>query len=667
MTEPHHVRRALARTLFDTPEYLLVPGLRLDSASVEAMQAVRQRFVRDRHGPMSGECGGTDEEDIRTITDEARSVRRVLQAICTDDPRTGEERSVASFLRQWHVFRGYDIDGLISIGEGRCAGSDDLPARFRLAEHYERALGLATDGAERGRLPDEHVHYGQLMDANILWLTQMSSDALLPVHSLATTMNENYQTVALMKDQHWNARFQCARFLLVNALLARHLGMAEHPLRDSVETIKGICHDRYPADRVSSIADRAIAGGPFERHSRENAVATEYWLFSAIGDRDAEPSRVEAACAYVLLKNAFLNNVAQNAVRDFEQFSASLQSLDVMYEAMSTDLGKGTTVGFVRAMLDQGSRKGGPVRLRFNPAIGGNPHASQARDLREASWRLHMLRRTAVLAVKRDDIERMDAVDIDRAVDKLVEAARVLRDEEVAVVGVDVIGPEVRQRDLTPRDRRGGVAIDHVKSPVGFAFALRRKLETLLGTKPFATFHCGEHCGNSILSILGMAYVVSHPSFDRALDRISHALVLHEQARHLTFLVDQRTTDAVSLIAKAVIENLDTARSLPKATISVMRRTVLKLEKAVAGQGAPPEFFELQRALLALATENHIKIEVCPASNAMIRRDLVNDVADHPWSCLYGKPNLLVGTDDPSLNQTLPWMEHAFLDHAARG
>jgi hypothetical protein len=194
---------------------------------------------------------------------------------------------------------------------------------------------------------------------------------------------------------------------------------------------------------------------------------------------------------------------------------------------------------------------------------------------------------------------------------------------------------------------------------VDFILDLRTALSAKLNRKLFVTIHLGEHVCERALGILTFAAIMTDSRLDPGIDRFSHALILPDADLAWTAPGPPVKTARETALGRLLTNCLEGSNRLfDQSTTSELRDAAGVL---VGHPDNEAEFETIRKTLLAVVESGRFAIEVCPYSNKMIRQA---DPLRHPWANSIGKAKLLIGTDDPSLTQTQPWIETAAFYHA---
>ena len=661
-------RRAVARILFENPEIFFNPEVKasgplnaFDSALFDAVADSAPLNIEGSNEPR------VEQDLIDTIRDH-RTLLDLLRFVSANKLLSGQP-DIGHFCETWFVVRGFDIDMLVAIGDPDGAAQSTKLARLELRERFERVLRREGDEARADSyLADGHVHYGQLIDMNVLWGLQIASGLKHPIISMrAQGSLQRKMSAALNRATRarWQEKLQCCRYLLLT--FASFLASRDRSvLATGLKEVKEAVQSGYEARLIDPFAMAATERTKSLFSEIDRVRELEGMLVAVLNSKRADDAELELALLYVLMKNAVFSSLLQNRILDFPQFTSRLKDLDLLYAGIGEILEKAASLDFIERFVKAGGVRGGPIKVRVASSL------DMMKDVRSVRMRIKNLDRRVVLAIKRDDIERLEEIQRKLFRDNFARLISLFAEDGIEVEGIDLIGPELRQSDAGIHLRPGETAARHARETARFIFEVRDSLLRADNRERYATFHCGEYCPDARVSLLTLLMIVSDQSFDARIDRLSHALVLHEPNEIAKVQHDKQTVrDAIDLLRKAILENLgrgpyDRRPYLSaKRTRSKIQRYIDAIADAASEPALPRGFFELQAFVRGLVEAGEINVEVCPSSNAMIRRDLVKDVARHPWATLVGKDNMRVGTDDPSLTQTLPWMEHAFLKAGA--
>ena len=570
--------------------------------------------------------------------------------------------SVSEFHNAWFVMRGFDVDGLIHIGsDSKIEPGRDL-TRVLLGRRYlESQKPRSSDGENRSAIFDNHVHFGQMIDLNLIWAMQICSRRLYPIFNLDRVReipNKLRPSIQRMSEGDLQQKLICCRAIFW-ACFERRMGKRDEVSIDRlVREIKELIFDSFPegglrrtAKFASELIEKDINVG--------QVIESEQILLNGVIDSSRGVVHGEERIVYLLLKNSFFNDVLQNSVSTFPQFTERLKDLDLLYRGIFDCLNDFQIFSSVRRIMMRSGSAGGSVKFRFNPTI-------RRVDFSAALERLRGLARGVVFALKRDDVAYLDNRRTKELLGKIVRFAAECSEYGLEFHGLDLIGPETVQEKRGIGPDIGQTSIEVTKETIDFIFMAREKIRSELAINSPVAFHCGEYYVDARVSLLTIVQIVCSPCFLPGVDRISHALVLHEKVRKFDVSVNVAEIDyTITILRESILRSLAMSgrdsHLLSKRQKNDLVRWINTICSDVEWRVTSRCIANVQRLLRRLVASGQVLLELCPSSNAMIRGDIVPDVCRHPWAELVGSDAVLIGTDDPSLTQTLVWMEHALV------
>lgn len=644
--------RQIARVVFHNPSLFL--NLNFLSNFNEAKLYIEDEIVKhDRANWLP-----TDDGNRKIITDDLNEMTSwddLFRKLCHHTLFSGNSPQYNEFIELWERIKGFDIDGLLEIGDTIGLRGIRKDSNF-LAKHHLGQLAKQQWLTDIACLTDKHVHFGQFVESNLLWLIQLKSTGIL--------LGNNYSSEATDTDfgalnrisqkksvttarpiSEWQRRLtQCRLLLLIFQLSTGQTdALCEFFAACNDDNNLRDLHEKYRAKHQKFVKELDLVG----------IIHFERGVFSElVSDRPCTPEKKIIALAYTILKNSNFNHLFSNAINSFGDFSRSLKILDIIYDRVKNDVMDLESFGTFEKQLHKSSSHAAEVRLTLRPQkFRTNTFNREINRYRQMAR--YMSSDFVTLAVHRNDFESASDEDWKYLQTKVLEDHK---EWGLKIVGIDLLGPEVRM-DATSADRQpGGNSANLLLKSMDFVFEFRAKLAANLENEEiFATFHCGEYYENAGVGLLGMLAVLADNRFRPATDRISHGLILHKLWDNKTVAQQQSIGVIDAVIGKLLTQDSCWGNSLfSQEEQSGIENVLMQFQQ---NRNFQP-FSKVCEVILSKVRNGHIKIEVCPFSNEMITQE---KAVEHVWGPMYGRPNLMIGTDDPSLTQTLPWIEHLLL------
>lgn len=653
--------RTIALAIFTSPDRFLNPeclsDFRIAGAIVRDIIEAPANAQVAKHAEEHGACA------FRKLS-ALSSWPEFFDALCGHELFSGKTSEPFDFVEIWNRINGFDIDGLLEIGDPS-AESTRSKSEY-VAKHDLGRVALDSWLRDLDDLADQHVHFGQQVDWNLIWLTMLRSlrpplDSHFGTTQRALRFGEFERTQRLediqgtVQRKDFSQRLAKCRILLScfdsDALpydVIKHFfesHVTEQGIRD-LEDLTKSAHEELAARDIQYLirAERRLL-----------------LRFRRLEDDEGSLVHKQLSIAYIILKNSVFNLLLSNSVGNFFQFTRSLRILDYVYMLAKSDLGNVNILRAFHSHLVRSSSIPADVRITMRPAhFRDQSFRSRLRDYINTLETTSGSNTPVVLAAHRDDFERSGSGDWMRI------AESILDDHlgwGITIVGFDLIGPEVRTTSVGQDRQLGGTSPSYILDSIDFIFDIRNKVEEGAKSRQmFTTFHCGEYSENDRVGVLGMLAVLADNRFRTELDRISHGLVLHTDSA--TEPGGRQSTGVIDSIIGRLL-NRSRCWSNGLFDDAEVEEIIGLLQAYQAAPDSTP-LGRLSEIMKKKFTDGTVNIEVCPFSNEMIRgNDLGIKADNHCWSELYGQRNLFLGTDDPSLTQTLPWMEHTFLRAAA--
>lgn len=627
------------------------------------------------------------ESEQRLLSKELRELddwRAFFQNLCSHTLFSGELDSRA-FLSLWDNISGFDVDGLLEAGDPAAASarkdSEYLP-KYDLGTAVFQSL--FSDDHEQ--LNDEHIHFGQMGDINLVWLAQLGSvecrlgqspDFQQPEGGLGANERrkqelaagkpglggEGFREIAQTESRYrgslknrdqracWDENLSKSRLLMA---------IAEKKSNKS-EALKQFFAQDHTPDRLAGLEELFTKElDAIKKIPLADRIRTERALISKLNSTaaDSDEDRI-IAVAYLLAKNCAFTRVASISVSSFDSFTRSLSVLDHIYGLDSNLFDSQQLILVYRDQLERCSSGFAEVRYRLNPDIKKNDRFWQL--FRGHCFTLLGLTRqdppNLTLAFSRHDFETSREDDFHALAQWIVDNHK---EWDANICGIDLIGPEARSNEAWDGALPiGGTSHKLLNKSLNFVFDLRNKLENASeGAELFVTIHAGEHFCNDTVGVISMLSLLADNRFRPELDRISHALILRMSRDY----PDQMDCETRAAVNNAIGNLRSQERSWRNELFSTEEKEeVLQILNAYQEKHDASRLCRICEFIEQKVKDGKLIIEICPYSNQMIR---AVDPKNHPWSEYYGQVNVLVGTDDPSLTQTLPWMERTALLHA---
>lgn len=604
---------------------------------------------------------------------------------------------VLGFLDVWDRIWGYDVHGILEAGAVTPTQEADsailmphlLGARFLKSE--DRSVKRIRDLADPIR--DHHVHFGQLVELGLLWHGQLRSrsctwEGYRPRMSgdadsfAAAKQRREFESLADPQfapvDKGMRQTFAWASLLAQCRLLLFYFERnADRPttwesdepgrfleaVLDAAPRLRGDSAEKHNTDRLAQLeSNHSTVFETARRLSIEASIASEKRMLATLRYANSKPQTIENreraafAAAYLALKNAAISRVSSEGVGGFKWFTRALAILQNIYDQDLTLFRKGSSfVEALRKNIVRSRSFASDVRFAVRPAtlmLNADPRTIGYQ------WQ------TAAMAGEDDSVgivlafHRRDLEDFKNRGTPALNAIRDLigrLDHEGygKVVGLDLIGSEVAHDEDSMHS-----STEFLFASVDFVLAFRADLAAKLGRDLFVTIHLGEHVCERALGILTFAAIMTDPRLDPGRDRFGHALILPD--------VDLGWADSspgVKTSRETALGRLVTncaPNSNPLFDQATAKRLLLAAQALVDDPEDLDSFNGVRSILLNVIESDHFSIEICPYSNKMIRQV---DPRNHPWANSIGKAKLLMGTDDPSLTQTQPWIETAAFYH----
>lgn len=579
-----------------------------------------------------------------------------------------------AIVRLWHKIRGFDIDTLLDLGDPdglRTRRDDEVTARYALGRR------VADAAHKDGRSPpqDEHVHLGQIVDLGLLWHSHLRAEGCRWAQ-YAPRIDQGRRFRGGQHDQadrrkiplaahRWGVSMARARLLFSYASVERR------DVDSEAISARDFLHDVLECDEgemgtggkgLAALEQTwnalLIKGSDFSL--RENIIK-ERDLVASLVDGTARPLVRAYAAAYVTLKSAAMHKVCSNAVDGpvndrFDRFTKSLGVLDHIYGLRRSAFDQDDEfVTVSRAHLKLGSRLLPRALLRASRESMG---LGQPDGLRPFANRLKTARRLfdsdnakLVLSFQRTDfINDADAFShISTAI--IEKRAGWEQDLSCTIVGLDLCGPEALDI-VTLGSRHGdrgptGMILD----PIDRIFELRERLAIGGSGQIYVSFHAGEHVVDWELGFLATLSILTDPRFDASIDRLSHALILCIPPPEWP-VASEKTKSARGAARDRVRQNCKEPHG--RLFTEAERSQIVDALDTRNSNALHPICDAVRGKVIA----GEITVEICPYSNFMIRNIRPEY---HPWREAIHSGRVVIGTDDPSLTQTLPWVEHAAL------
>lgn len=597
------------------------------------------------------------------------------------------EPDISEFPDLWESISGFDVDGLLMVGDP--SGLATLKYQEMLARHAIGRRLINNGGVEDCSRLDHHVHFGQITDLGLLWHQHLVEESCrwsryapnldpspnfriragLRMSTPGRGENPKPSSRNRWPDQVKNwAASMCKARLLFSYYLEHH----ETIKRDQDnEDALGFLYDTLMSNQVTgsqSDFSRDYFSDLEDKHeviieqttnlSLGESIQVECRLIEGISGE--APLASAFAAAYLCLKCSAMHTVCCNAVRCFDSFRNALSVLDNIYGRKARIFD--SRDAFIEISADHLNKGGGrPQRILYRATkksmIISNDtlkHRSFADHWRTASKLAEDGRADIMLTFQREDFANapQDFRDIKETV---LERAKDWEEFlPCRIVGLDLCGPEVMDvaRAGTNAAKLAPTAL--VLDPIEHVLDFRDELAAVLERPIHVSFHVGEHVVDWELGLLSAIAVLTHPRFAPDTDRISHALI---------FAIDRANWNKEEPITQAERDAAVTRirRYVKRHGNGIFTRQELDqidnvLEELIGGNSQPLD--NVRKLVFQKVSTGKIPLEVCPYSNKMIKNIAPRE---HPWKPAMEQGRLLLGTDDPSLTQTLPWIELAAL------
>lgn len=606
---------------------------------------------------------------------------------------------VERFLAVWKQIWGFDVSGLLEAGSEAYVsdeGDSEILTSHLLGKRFMESQAEAPTRIRQkaGDLRDHHVHFGQFVDIGLLWHAQLRS-LYCTWSKFRPRMTAGYDSLEETKNrQKFTGGSGQSRAAVSNSTQRQTrdwaLGLAQcRLLLFFFEKHRGkpLWDSEKPAEFMSAVFEGAAGAGrhdileedPLARFELDLQDDLEEGRQVSIGQsirmekdllaklrvaerRPVERADVEQAAfaaAYLALKNAAIARVCSLSVRDFKTFSNSLAVLQNIYD-QDVKIFRPDSPFVAAARNCIHASQSFPADLRF--ALRPTQLNKAGEGLRTIGTQWKAAARGSkdgvagvVLALHRRDLERYEFRRKDFVEDVLDKLPGLEEEGFGRILGFDLIGSEVEHDGAHSYS-----STDFLFASTDFVLDLREEFSERLGRELFVTLHFGEHVCERALGILTFATVLTDPRLRPNFDRFSHALILPDAD-----IEWKSSGDSVKVAREAALGRLVNRCERPDGLLDKSSCEQL-VESAKALTDDPDDyenFARIRDLLRGFIEQGHFAVEVCPYSNEMIRRV---DARRHPWSASIGKARILLGTDDPSLTQTQPWIEAASFYHDHR-